>query len=306
MDDEKICIIAIIAAVLLLAGLAGLSLYDDYKEKDKKDDNKTEVVQIMDGDEVTVDYIGRFMGAGSEQGPVFDTSIREVADDRSIPKSQGFMPKPVYDDMTFTVGSGQMVKGFEEAVLGKKQGQTFTVTISPEMAYGPAIPELVYMFNTTQILPLREVLSTDEFSRSYPGVSAGDVRSFLHPFWGWEIAVLESNALEVTIMHQPVYGKDYRSLPWNVSVKDISTERNTITLQHQVYEITSSTKVPFPEIGKLDPEWANSAIVANSNNPPMEGFVTSKGGTITLDFNKEVAGKTLVFQITINKVKRVE
>jgi hypothetical protein len=110
------------------------------------------------------------MGAGNEQGPVFDTSIREVADDKSIPKSLGFMPKPVYDDLTFTVGSRQMVKGFEEAVLGKKQGQTFTVTISQEMAYGPAIPELVYLFNTTQVLPLREVLSTDEFSRSYPDI----------------------------------------------------------------------------------------------------------------------------------------
>jgi len=306
MDDEKICIIAIIAAVLLLAGLAGLSLYDDYKEKDKKDDNRTEVVQIMDGDEVTVDYIGRFLGAGSDQGPVFDTSIREVADDKSIPKSQGFTPKPVYDDLAFTVGSGQMVKGFEEAVLGKKQGQTFTVTVLQDKGYGAAIPELVYNFNTTQILPLREVLSIDDFSRSYQGISAGDVRSFLHPFWGWEVAVLNSNALEVTIMHQPVYGKDYHPLPWNVTVKDISTERNTFTLQHQVYEISTRTKVPFPEMGKFDPSWANSAIVANSNNPPMEGFVTSMGGTITLDFNKEVAGKTLLFQITINSVKRVE
>jgi hypothetical protein len=69
-------------------------------------------------------------------------------------------------------------------------------------------------------------------------------------------------------------------------VKDISTERNTFTLQHQVYEISSTTKVPFPEIGKFDPEWSNSAIVANGNNPPMEGYVTSKGGTITLDFNR--------------------
>ncbi len=306
MDDEKICIIAIIAAVLLLAGLAGLSLYDDYKEKDKDDGNKAEIVQIMDGDEVTVDYIGRFLGAGSDQGPVFDTSLREVADDISIPKSQGFMTKPVYDDLAFTVGSGQMVKGFEESVLGKKQGQTFTVTVPPEKGYGAAIPELIYTFNTTQTLSLREVLSTDEFSRTYPGISAGSVRSFLHPFWGWEVSVLNSNSLEVTIMHQPVFGKDYHPLPWNVTVKDISTERNTFTLQHQVYEISSLTKVPFPEIGKLDPSWANSAIVANSNNPPMEGFVTSKGGTITLDFNKEVAGKTLVFQITINTVKRVE
>jgi FKBP-type peptidyl-prolyl cis-trans isomerase 2 len=306
MDDEKICIIAIIAAVLLLAGLAGLSLYDDYKEKEKKDDDKTEVTQIIEGDEVTVDYIGRFLGAGSEQGPVFDTSIREVADDATIPKSQGFMAKPAYDDLTFSVGSGQMVKGFEEAVLGKKEGQTFTVTIPPEKAYGPAVPELVYVFNTTQVHPLREVLSVDDFEQTFPGIAHTDLKTFLHPFWGWEITVLESNTVEVTIMHQPVYGKDYHILPWNVTVKDVSTERNTFTLEHQIYEIGSQVKIPFPEMAKVDPAWSNEAIAANSNNPPMEGYVTSKGGTITLDFNKEVSGKTLVFQITINKVKRVE
>lgn len=306
MDDEKICVLAIIASVLLLAGLAGLSLYDDYKEKREKDDDKEEVTQIIEGDEVTVDYIGRFLGAGSDQGPVFDTSIREIAEDASIPKSQGFIPKPVYDDLTFSVGSGQMVKGFEEAVIGKKEGQTFTVTIPPEKAYGPALKELVYVLNSTQVLPLREVMTSDAFTRSYPGIAVNEVRSFLHPFWGWEVNVIESNPAEVTLMHQPVFGKDYFAFPWNVSVKDISTERNSFTLQHQIYEIGARTKVPFPEVSKLDPEWANNAVMANSNNPPMEGFVTSKGGTITLDFNKEVSGKTLVFQITINKVKRVE
>ena len=213
MDDEKICIIAIIAAVLLLAGLAGLSLYDDYREKEKRDDNKEEITTIIEGDEVSVDYIGRFLGAGNEQGPVFDTSIREVAEDKSIPKSRGFMPKPVYDDLTFKVGSGQMVKGFEEAVLGKKEGQTFTVTIPQEKAYGPTLPELVYVFNTTQVLPLREVLTVDEFSSDYPGISVDDVKTFLHPFWGWEIAVLDSNPVEVTLLHQPVFDHDYQLLP---------------------------------------------------------------------------------------------
>lgn len=39
--------------------------------------------------------------------------------------------------LEFTVGSGMVVAGFDEAVLGMEIGETKTVTIPPEKAYGP-------------------------------------------------------------------------------------------------------------------------------------------------------------------------
>lgn len=65
------------------------------------------------GKKVSVDYKGTL-----EDGTQFDSSY-----DRNEP-------------LSFTVGSGQMIKGFDEAVKTMKPGETKTVTLSPDEAYG--------------------------------------------------------------------------------------------------------------------------------------------------------------------------
>lgn len=39
--------------------------------------------------------------------------------------------------INFEVGSGRMIRGFNDAVLGMTVGETKSVTLTPEMAYGP-------------------------------------------------------------------------------------------------------------------------------------------------------------------------
>jgi len=68
---------------------------------------------IKSGDTIAVDYTGKI-----ENGEVFDTS-------------EGKTP------LTFTVGSGMLIKGFDNAVTGMKKGESKTVTIPPEEGYGP-------------------------------------------------------------------------------------------------------------------------------------------------------------------------
>ncbi|MBN2517861.1 MAG: FKBP-type peptidyl-prolyl cis-trans isomerase [Candidatus Altiarchaeota archaeon] len=69
---------------------------------------------VKAGDAVKVEYTGRF-----EDGEVFDSS-------------EGREP------LEFTAGVGQMIEGFDEAVIGMALGEEKTVTIPPEKAYGLA------------------------------------------------------------------------------------------------------------------------------------------------------------------------
>ena len=62
---------------------------------------------------VSVNYVGRFV----EDGVVFDSS-----EDR--------------EPLKFQVGSGQIIPGFENAIIGKSVGDKVVVTISPEDGYG--------------------------------------------------------------------------------------------------------------------------------------------------------------------------
>ena len=74
---------------------------------------------IQSGDTVSVHYTGKL-----ENGEVFDSS-------------SGRRP------LIFTVGCGQIIRGFDEAVVGMTAGEKKTVTIAPEMAYGPRQAELI-------------------------------------------------------------------------------------------------------------------------------------------------------------------
>lgn len=85
------------------------------------------------GDRVAVNYVGKF-----EDGKMFDTSLEQVAKDNAL-----FSPQRGYAPLEFTIGSGQVVPGFENAVKGMKEGETKTVTLSPAEAYGDVRDDLI-------------------------------------------------------------------------------------------------------------------------------------------------------------------
>ncbi len=70
------------------------------------------MAQAKEGDTVKVHYTGKL-----GDGTVFDTSEEQTP-------------------LEFTIGSGQIIPGFERAVVGMEPGETKTATISPEEAYG--------------------------------------------------------------------------------------------------------------------------------------------------------------------------
>lgn len=77
------------------------------------------MVAAKQGDTVKVHYTGRL-----EDGVVFDSSA-----DR--------------DPLEFTIGSGQIITGFETAVVGMEPGDSVTATVSPTEGYGDHRPDLV-------------------------------------------------------------------------------------------------------------------------------------------------------------------
>ncbi len=86
-----------------------------------------DIMSIRQGDTVSVHYVGTF-----EDGIEFDRS----AEDRPL---------------TFTVGDGQVIEGFERAVIGKDSGDIFSVTIPAEEAYGEHEEELVFEVERSQL-----------------------------------------------------------------------------------------------------------------------------------------------------------
>lgn len=68
---------------------------------------------IEKGNFVSVQYTGKL-----EDGTVFDSSEKHG------------------QTLDFEVGGGQLIKGFDDAVVGMEEGETKEFTLSPEEAYG--------------------------------------------------------------------------------------------------------------------------------------------------------------------------
>lgn len=82
--------------------------------------------RIENGDTISVNYVGKL-----EDGTTFDTSVKEAAIEAGI-----YNQMRDYEPLTFTAGAGQMIKGFDEGVVGMRVGEEKTFTIPPEEAYG--------------------------------------------------------------------------------------------------------------------------------------------------------------------------
>ena len=77
------------------------------------------MAQAKRGDAVKVHYIGML-----DDGTVFDTS-----------KEKGPLP--------FTIGGGEVIPGFEAAVIGMNPGESKKIVVAAEDAYGPRHEEMV-------------------------------------------------------------------------------------------------------------------------------------------------------------------
>ena len=83
-------------------------------------------IQAQKGDTVYVHYVGRYPG-----GKVFDTSMEKEATNAGIHN-----PSRDYKPLQVTLGAGQVIQGFEEALMGMKVNEEKEVVIPPEKAYG--------------------------------------------------------------------------------------------------------------------------------------------------------------------------
>lgn len=85
------------------------------------------MTEVTQGSRVKVHYTGKL-----GDGTVFDSSA-------------GGKP------LEFTVGQKQMIPGFEQGVVGMEQGETRTIIIAADQAYGVHRPEGVFEVDRSEI-----------------------------------------------------------------------------------------------------------------------------------------------------------
>jgi peptidylprolyl isomerase len=81
---------------------------------------------VAAGDTISVYYTGTLTN-----GTIFDSNVGKKT-------------------LNFTVGSGQLISGFDNGVVGMKINETKTITIPPNQAYGEINPNLIIKVPLTE------------------------------------------------------------------------------------------------------------------------------------------------------------
>jgi len=219
---------------------------------------------------VTVNYIGRL-----EDGRVFDTTMREVAESPLYPKAEVFEEKPVYRPLKFRIGSGEVIKGFEEAVIGMREGEEREVVIPAEKAYGERREDLVRTYPRVQKVKVLEEVPVDELSAA-TGLESFEKNATIH----WRF--------------------------WKARILLVTPE--SVLLKNEVRDTAVNTEVGLLEIKRVGEEIVMTLTptlgerVSTKLGPAVVSFVNET--EFTLDYNHPLAGKELRFQIKLESVEK--
>jgi FKBP-type peptidyl-prolyl cis-trans isomerase 2 len=182
-------------------------------------------------------------------------------------------------NFTFNAGMGQAISGFDQAVIGMSEGETKRIEIPPDQAYGEYDPNMIIY------LPLVDELNIT--------------------------ANTTAELFNLTFGEPPVVGQSYviEGMEWPIRIVDIYNE----TVVEFVYEAEDG-QIIYRDYGVLTVEITGNAMKITTE-PKIgavistivgNGRITEKNEThMTLDFNHELAGKNLIFTVTVLKILSV-
>ncbi|MXR19279.1 FKBP-type peptidyl-prolyl cis-trans isomerase [Halobacterium bonnevillei] len=154
---------------------------------------------IATGDSVTFEYTGRL-----DDGTVFDTSRLDVAEDAGLADAQ---PDRDYTPLTVDVGAEQVIEGMEDGLVGLEEGESTTIEIPPEKAYGEWSEQQVQEYETDE---LREMLGGETPEEgAYLEAQNGQVGEVVHA---------DEDTVRVDLNHE-LAGK---TLAFDVEIVDVN------------------------------------------------------------------------------------
>jgi peptidylprolyl isomerase len=124
-----------LVVLVVVAGLVYITI------NSKNEMPEEQIVKV--GDVISVNYTGSL-----QNGTAFDSNVDP---------SFGHAGQP----LVFSVGTGQMIPGFDKGVLGMKVGDKKTLTLPPEEAYGadgrpPVIPPNSTLIFEVELLEIKK------------------------------------------------------------------------------------------------------------------------------------------------------
>ena len=108
-------------------------------------------------DRVRVDYILEV------DGKIVDTTFEDVAKKNNI-----FSNFIVYEPLEFEIGSGDVIRGFEKAVMEMKKGQEKEIIVKPGEGYGERSDKLIFELEREKFKKKEPINEGDRITLNLP------------------------------------------------------------------------------------------------------------------------------------------
>lgn len=292
--------------------------------------------KVEKGDTVKVDYIGKL-----QDGTVFDTSLIQEAQNAGIYNEQR-----IYEPITVNVGDGSTIPGFENGLIGMKEGQTKEIAIPPAEAYGESDPN--YIISLPRVL--EEIPKIQELTRfeEIPSTFQATITAFVNRYQkqptvgmvieltDWPGQVVEVTSTDVVIQHKPEIGKTITNDATTFTVTNVANDK--ITLRYdpkigdllpveygdlKVLEVNESTmKVEAVPQRQIETPYGIANVIDSGDkyvlklNPKVGDTIVlqNQAGEVTqvtndnmiVDFNHPLAGETLYFTVTTLTIEKAQ
>ena len=197
------------------------------------------------GDSVEVEYTGSYFAYYDETGAViFDTNMKDVGEDNDkYPKSYGYTKKDSYSVMTMTVGQGQLLDEFKNALIGHKPGDVVQVKIVD--GYG-TLTEGINKFTVAkagQSVDKIQTMTADAY-KTFFGVDDAPASGFttydVESPYGWKADVTGISGNMVKVTYNPVNGETYTKNEVGYKVTAVGA---TIDFDYQIDDFAYNAKI---------------------------------------------------------------
>ncbi len=290
---KKWTTILVIAIIVIGLSTGGVLAARELLFKEETDER----IRAKEGDRVEIHYVGRLRDDRIyDNRRIFDTSYEDIPGVREPRFTLTFdHERDRGDPFEFTLGEG-VIEGWNENVRGMREGESKRFLVPPEKGYGEASEELIFQIERREILPVYERMAREEFTETY-----GEPRMNMvveDQFWGWDKIVTSIGRERIRLRNEPDLDEIYRPTGergWDVEVTDIdSTARDgdgEIKVKHTVHD---PMVIDSELLSLYDEKFVNLG----------EGILIPDGDRITVDFNDEVNGKILYFEVEVLNIER--
>jgi len=202
--------------------------------------------EIKSGDWIEIDFVGRIKGTNQ----IFDTTREDIAKKEGV-----YSEKQTYKPTIACVGKGQLLKGLDAAVQGKKVGEEFELELTPEQAFGLRNPKLIQLttlnnFKKQGFAPaLGMQVSVDGSLATVRSVTGGRViLDFNHPLAGKILTYWVKINRKVEKIEEKIKGFLSIAFGADAQVKESEKEVTVKLEQKQDSRILDAIKAAIQEV----------------------------------------------------------